>query len=143
MKKPTDIELSLKVHPGMRWHCISCGTCCSNIGIKEWFDESLKEDLDLLCENGCRFLGFSDENSFCKEYEKRPGACRRYPFLISTDGDIHFLSIHRKCQGISEGPPVDIPKEFQRVLELVEEDLGIQYMIEDEGENSFRLHKIV
>jgi len=137
-------EISARLVPKMRWECIRCGSCCMNIGIKEWFDESLKDDLDLLGDDGCRFLGFKDGKSFCKEYEKRPGACRRYPFLISIDGDIHYLSIHKKCKGISKGYAVDIRMEFQRVLELVEEDLGIQYMIEDNGEdeNSFKLHRI-
>jgi hypothetical protein len=52
--------------------------------------------------------------------------------------------VHWKCKGISKGPPIDVMKEFLRVLELVEEDLGIQYMVEkvqNQG-NFFKLYRI-
>lgn len=138
-------RISVRVHPKMRWECVQCGSCCSNIGVKEWFDRSLEDELDLLDEQGCRFLEFKQGRSRCTRYDSRPGACRRYPFLISTDGQYHWLSIHSKCKGISVGENIDVPKIFMKVLKLVENDLGIQYMVEADrsSENRFRLYKVV
>jgi Fe-S-cluster containining protein len=128
----------------MRWECVRCGSCCRNIGVKEWFDDKLIDELDLLKDNTCRFLEITDDGSRCSIHENRPGACRRYPFVIANECASYYLAVHKRCQGLGQGPEIPIERTFITTLRSIEELLGLSFIVKSHPgrENDFGLYRI-
>jgi Fe-S-cluster containining protein len=127
----------MNVEEGMRWTCIRCGRCCSNVSIQGWINEALREEVDMIDGGKC---GFLDDDNRCLQYEKRPNPCRRYPFVISRQGNEHILKVHSKCGGIGFGDEIDIPKTMMYILKLYENDLGFEFMVRSVEGSTGRFH---
>lgn len=62
--------------------------------------------------------------------------------MIKKKGDHYVLTVHSKCSGIGHGPIIDIKERMLQTLKLVEDDLGVEFIIKEVGENEFRMYKV-
>jgi hypothetical protein len=130
-----------EIPTGMKWSCISCGLCCGNVFSESWLDLYVTEYVGPLLDGYCKHLDRENGNR-CSIYQRRPNICRGYPFVIKKNGTKYNLTIHRRCNGIGHGQPIDIKEKLMNVLNLVEDDLSIEFIVEMGEWNEFSLYKI-
>lgn len=136
-----DIGDFIEIPSGMLWKCVNCGSCCGNVFSASWLDLYITEFVGDLFEGFCKYLDRNNGNR-CGRYATRPNACRGYPFVIKKRGDHYVLTIHNKCSGVGKGDEIDIKEKLIEVLKLAEDDLGVEFMVRNHGENDFRLYKL-
>ncbi len=141
--RPYSVELGdfIEIQADMKWECVMCGTCCRNIHSKTWLYSVLSDPIHITIDGRCKFLDIENGNR-CERYDTRPNVCRGYPFVIKKKGDHYVLTVHKGCSGIGKGSILDVRKRLIYTLELVEEDLGIEFIVREVGENDFKMYKI-
>ncbi|MBN1390819.1 MAG: YkgJ family cysteine cluster protein [Candidatus Thermoplasmatota archaeon] len=121
--------------PGTRWKCIRCAGCCRQpwaINLTWWEFERLTNDdrasgIDIdrieldtrtglthpyfLIKEKCPAL---DAGTFlCTLFPDWPYTCATYPFLLAPGGE---LMVHTECQGIGQGPVLDIDEMKRKII---------------------------
>ena len=141
--KPTSANLVdyVEIHPGMKWGCVMCGSCCGNVFSTSWLDLHVADQVGDVVDGYCPHLDRENGNR-CLIYDSRPNICRGYPFVIKKNGDHYILTIHEKCIGIGNGGELDIEGKLMELMKLVEEDHGIEFMINKLEGNDFNLYKM-
>ena len=123
-----------------KWMCIRCGKCCSNLDVPVTYEDEkrLKEYGDVFTRGkiglylktvGGRCVFFRDGQ--CTIYNKRPEACKRYPFYFRCFGDDDalfcvgdvrlYVYIDPECSGIGRGENVE-----RVIVELLKSTIKIR-----------------
>ncbi len=138
-----DIGDFVEIPDGMRWDCLMCGSCCGNVFSRTWIDVQLSEYIGSPVDGFCKYLGRNNGvEKTCRIYETRPNICRGYPFIIKRKDEHYVLTIHIKCPGIGHGDEIKIKNRLMETLRLVEEDLGVEFIVRGNGSNDFILYKV-
>jgi len=141
--------LEIDYDPSFKFKCVeNCGKCCRDLEIPVR-DEDIEEiealgysawefvDYEKMFYRGDRFLGYAlkkrpfdggcvfldPETMKCRIYEKRPLACRLYPFIFVKKGNLMEVYVKRDsfCPGIDhpEGESIDriLLRDYRDVIE--------------------------
>ncbi len=136
-----DLKDYVEIAHGLKWECIMCGSCCGDVFTSTWLEICVADIVGDPVDGFCKHLDREDENK-CRIYDSRPSICRGYPFVIKKNGGHYVLTIHRRCNGIGHGEVLDIKKKLMEIIELVEDDLGVEFIVENVEENDFKLYKV-
>ena len=136
------------------WSCIGCGICCIlytvQLTLKEWLDIArtygqgfIRQSLDGFYINKaingpCPFLYRSYRRSFCVLQNKKPLACKLWPFKVCSvprygnssqasfdfRGKRFYIYVDPHCNGLTYGSSKEI--QMRKIIpEFIELSLGL------------------